>query len=241
MTEPKKNVVGMIQSNYIPWRGYFDFIDEVDTFVIYDDVQYTRKDWRSRNLIKTSTGPAWLTVPVLFTMKHPTLIQDTPISYAQDWIRKHIGTITSAYRNAPYFSEHSPDLFNIIRMKHNTISTLNVELILWAMKILGINTPILFSKDFHPVGVKTDRIIHILKQLSATGYLVGPSAKHYIDINRFKSEHINLEFKSNIYPEYPQLYGTFISNVSVIDLIFNCGEGGKTYIKSMIPNETTSS
>lgn len=236
MNKPKK-LVGMIQSNYIPWRGYFDFIDEVDVFIIYDDVQYTRKDWRNRNTINTANGPAWLTVPVTSSLTAPELIQDSLIVYSENWMRKHIGTVTSSYQKAPFFKPHAQGYFDILSAKHRTISELNVAIIRWAMEILGIKTPIGFSRDFDPQGDKTDRILDILNKMEATAYLVGPSAKNYIEVQKFKDAGIELEFKAYAYPEYPQIHGQFVGQVSVLDLIFNCGPDSRRYLKSTIANE----
>lgn len=230
-------VLGMIQSNYIPWRGYFDFIKSSDIFIIYDDVQYTRKDWRNRNIIKTANGPAWLTVPVIHSLSAPALVQDSLISYKENWIKKHIGTITLAYQKAPYFKRYSQDFFDILNSRHETISKLNVAIIQWAMNDLEIKTPIKFSKDFDPAGTRTDRILDIISKVEATSYLVGPSARSYIEVDKFKAAGIGLEFKGYSYPDYPQLHGPFDPKVSIIDLIFNCGPDSKNYIDSLVPNE----
>lgn len=236
-TQATSCVLGMIQSNYIPWRGYFDFINSSDVFVIYDDVQYTAKDWRNRNIIKTANGPLWLTVPVLHSLKSPELIQDTLISYDQNWMRKHIGTVKSAYLRAPFFKEFSPDYFDILNSKHETISSLNVALIRWVMNLLDIKTPILFSRDLNPVGFRTDRILDIIAKIGATSYLVGSSAQSYIEVDKFKAAGIGLEFKTYSYLEYPQLHGPFDPNVSIIDLIFNCGPESSKYLENLVPNE----
>jgi hypothetical protein len=230
-------VLGMIQSNYIPWRGYFDFINSSDLFIIYDDVQYTAKDWRNRNIIKTANGPAWLTVPVKHSLKDPRLIQDSLISYEDNWMRKHIGTVTSAYLRAPFFKKYSQDYFDILNSKHETISKLNVELILWVMNLLNIKTPILFSRDFNPAGVRTDRILNIIAKVQATSYLVGRSAQSYLETDKFKAAGIGLEFKTYSYREYPQLHGPFEPHVSIIDLIFNCGPDSPDYLKNLVPND----
>jgi hypothetical protein len=230
-------VLGMIQSNYIPWRGYFDFIKSSDVFVIYDDVQYTAKDWRNRNIVKTATGPTWVTVPVAHSLSSPKTILESCILYDRDWARKHVGTVTSAYARAPFFKRYAQGYFDLLHSKFETISQLNVALIRWAMDILEIKTPILFSTDFNPTGVRTDRILDIVAKIGAKQYLVGPSAQSYIEVDKFKAAGIDLEFKTYSYPEYPQLHGKFDPRISIIDLIFNCGPTSANYIKSMMPNE----
>lgn len=234
---PTPCILGMIQSNYIPWRGYFDFINSSDVFVVYDDVQYTAKDWRNRNIIKTANGPAWLTVPVVHSLSAPKLIQDSLISYDQNWMRKHIGTVTAAYLRAPYFKKYSQEYFDILNSKHETISQLNVALIRWVMGVLEIKTPILFSKDFNPKGERTDRILDIIAKLGATDYLLGRSAQSYIEVDKFEASGIGLDYKTYSYVEYPQLHGIFQPQVSIIDLIFNCGPDSGGYIQNLVPNE----
>lgn len=228
--------IGMIQSNYIPWRGYFDFIDDVDLFVFYDDVQYTRKDWRNRNRIKTSSGLLWLSVPVQFTMNDMVLVQDAKIDYSQQWIRKHVNSIRLAYSKAPFFDKYFQEFVDIISEKHETISKLNISLIKWCIKHLNIQSEIKMSLEFNSEGFRTDRIIDIMKKVNATSFLVGLAAKSYIEEDKFKKAGINLEYKVYDYLDYPQLHGKFESNVSILDLLFNCGEGSRKYLKSLKPN-----
>src|SRR6188474_3070154 len=130
--------VGMIQSNYVPWRGYFDFIDDVDLFIFYDDVRYTHRNWRNRNRIKTVSGPLWLTVPVVHG--NDTLIQDARIDYSRDWIEKHVRTLSIAYAKAPHFRECAEECFAILRERYPTISALNVALCRWVMGKLRVAT-----------------------------------------------------------------------------------------------------
>lgn len=229
--------VGMIQSNYIPWRGYFDFIDDVDLFIFYDDVQYTRKDWRNRNKIKTQQGLIWLTVPVKFSMNQLVNINDATIDYSNPWVRKHINSIKVAYSKAPFFEKYFSEFESILQIKYENLSDLNIALILWCMRHLNINTETRMSSEFNPVGYRTDRIIDILKKVKATSYLVGPAAKDYIEVDRFKNAEIALEFKKYDYAEYNQLHGKFEPNVSVMDLMFNCGDDSRKYLKSLQNNE----
>lgn len=229
--------VGIIQSNYIPWRGYFDLIDDVDLFIFYDDVQYTKNDWRNRNRIKTANGLIWLTIPVLFKLSEKTSIQDAKIDYKKHWLRKHEDSILFSYAKAPFFKDYAEDLFSILNKKYVTISELNITLIKWIMQKININTEIKMSSEFRSTGIKTARLINILKQAGATSYLSGPSAKAYLDAKMFRTAGIDLEYKGYEYIEYPQLYGKFEPQVSIIDLLFNCGENSIEYLKSLSPNE----
>jgi hypothetical protein len=224
----------MIQSNYIPWRGYFDFIDDCELFVFYDDVQYTHKDWRNRNRIKTHAGPIWLSVPVIHDRS--TIIQEAKIDYASRWVDKHIRTLGLAYGKAPYFGRYGERFFSILRQRPATISELNVLACKWVMEELGIRTQVRMSHEFGVHGDKYGRPLKILKHLGATSYLSGPSAMPYTDSVAFTESGIGLEFKVYDYPEYPQLHGAFEPNVSVLDLLFNCGPESRRYLKSRSPN-----
>ena len=229
--------VGIIQSNYIPWRGYFDLIDDVDLFIFYDDVQYAKHSWRNRNKIKTQNGLIWLTVPVLFSLNTGTLIQSAKIDYSSNWVKKHVDSIKFSYSKAPFFKMYSEDFFDILNQKFETISELNLNINKWIIEKLDIGTKIKMSSEFNGVGSKTDRLIDILTKARATSYLSGPAAKDYLEIEKFKKAGIDLEYKVYEYYEYPQRYGKFEPNVSVLDLLFNCGEDSKDYLKSLKPNE----
>lgn len=227
--------VGIIQPNYLPWRGYFDFIDDVDLFIFYDDVQYTHRDWRNRNVIKTRDGLCWISVPV----KHDrgTLINSAIIDHSQRWIEKHIKTISLAYAKAVYFQKYHEELFEIIRKKHETISELNIDLIKFFMKTLGIKTKTKLSSELNIYGNKYERPLKILKKIGATSYLSGPAAKPYTNANDYYEAGIKLYYKSYEYLPYSQLWGAYEPNLSIIDLLFNCGPEAFLMIKSITKNE----
>lgn len=228
--------VGIIQSNYIPWRGYFDFIDDVDLFVLYDDVQYSKGDWRNRNKIKTPHELMWLSVPVKYR-KLSQRINDTPIDYSQPWQRKHTNAVKTNYHKAPYYHLYADEFFAIIEQRFETISDLNIMLSRWVMEKLSITTPLRMSSEFSPVGSKTDRLIDILKKVNANTYLSGPKAKDYLETEKFVAVEIQLEYKSYQYRDYPQLWGPFEPAVTILDLLFNCGEYSREYLKSLRENE----
>lgn len=220
----------MIQSNYLPWRGYFDFIDDCDLFMFYDDVQYTHKDWRNRNRIKTHAGPIWLSVPVIHDSS--TLIENASIDHADRWAAKHVRSITLAYQKAPHFGRYAPGLFDIIQSKPATISELNISLCRYLMQQLGITTTLRKSSEFGIAGDKFERPLKILRALGATSYLAGPAARPYTDAAAFRDAGIELAFKTYDYGEYPQLHGPFVPDVSVIDLLFQCGPASRAHLKS---------
>lgn len=228
--------VGIVQSNYIPWRGYFDFIDDVDLFIFHDDLQYTKCDWRNRNKIKTPNGLLWLSVPVKYH-KTSQQICDTQIDYSQSWQQKHINQIKTHYHKAPFYHLYADEFFTMIAQKFETISKLNISLIKWCMSKLLIDTPLRMSSEFSPVGSKTDRLIDILQKADATTYLSGPKAKDYLEPEKFAEAGIQLQYKLYQYKDYPQLWVPFEPAVTILDLLFNCGESSREYLKSLIENE----
>ncbi len=227
--------VGIIQSNYLPWRGYLDFIGDCDVFVFHDDLQYTKGDWRNRNRIKTSRGETWISVPV----HHGTVSQricDTEIDYSQPWIRRHVNLITESYRDAPFFKAYAAELFERLNVRYESISELNIALLRWLLSVFGIGTRLEMSSAFSPSGPKTERLVGLLEAIGADCYLSGPAARAYLDEGMLRAAGIRLEYKCYDYPEYPQLWGGFVGNVSVIDLLFNMGPDAKDYLKSRQPN-----
>jgi hypothetical protein len=221
--------IGTIQSNFLPWRGYFDFIHEVDLFIIHDDIQYTKGDWRNRNKVKTPHGTRWITVPVNYRQTNQ-LIEETTIENSKPWARGMLSRIQNSYQKAPHFEPYFSELSGLLFEPAATISDLNLRLIKWVCAQLEIKTPITFSRQYHPQGVKTERLIGILKQLDATTYLSGPSAQAYLKPELFEQAGIRLEYKIYDYPEYEQLYPPFEPAVSVIDLLFMMGKDSKAYL-----------
>jgi hypothetical protein len=227
--------VGIIQSNYIPWRGYFDFIDSVDLFVFHDDLQYTKGDWRNRNKIKTANGLKWLTVPVHYCQT-TQLICETAIDYSTKWQINHKNQIKASYRETPFLSDVLFLLEEAYSYNDKTISQLNIRLIRMICAYLKIETPFVMSAEYGLTGAKTERLIQLLNQLGASTYVSGPSANNYLDENLFRESGIDLEYKKYEYQPYPQNGGDFEGRVSVIDLLANCGPGSTNYLKSLTPN-----
>lgn len=227
--------VGVIQSSYIPWRGYFDFIASVDRFVFHDDIQYTKSDWRNRNRIKTPKGTEWLTVPVHYK-DVSQLICETTIDDSTVWQQKHLRKVQENYHDAPYAKVALGILASAQVDDSSTISDLNIELTRRICEYLGIGTPLMCSSELALVGTKTDRLIDLLKKLHATTYLSGPSADAYLDKDAFRKNGIRLEYKSYDYAPYPQLWGPFEGAVTVLDLIANCGPEAKNHIRSRVPD-----
>lgn len=225
--------IAVVQSNYIPWRGYFDLIHSVDEFILYDDVQYTIRDWRNRNIIKTQNGPRWLTIPVEVKGKYLQKIKDAVIS-DPTWGRKHLAAIIHNYSRAKYFPMHR-ELFEdlYLRSEDKLLSHINYRFIVAICQILGISTTISWSMGYDLIGDKTERLVHLCLQAGATAYLSGPSAKVYLDEDLFARQGITVTYMDySDYPKYRQLYPPFEPSVSVIDLILNEGPNSIRYMKS---------
>lgn len=227
--------IAILQSNYIPWKGYFDLINKVDEFVLYDCVQYTKRDWRNRNKIKTTNGLLWLTIPVVQENQFQK-ISEIKINELS-WAKNHWKTISQSYAKAAFFKEYK-DVFEDLYLGCNEeyLSDVNYRFITAVNKILGINTVIRKSSEFKLVDGQTEKLLNICKQCNADTYLSGPAAKDYFDENLATQENIKVEWMDySGYPEYNQLYPPFEHGVSILDLIFNEGPNAKNYMKSFNP------
>lgn len=224
--------VAILQSNYIPWKGYFDLIAYVDEFILLDDVQYTKRDWRNRNKIKTRRGEQWLSVPVNVKGKYYQKINQAEID-GTEWQQSHWRVIKENYGNAKFFHEIESWLEPLYKDNYfSHLSKMNREFIEAICSYLSINTTISNSSDYELVEGRIDRLIDICKQSGATEYISGPSAKEYMDDKLFVSNNITLSwFDYSGYSEYSQLWGEFKHDVSILDLLFNCGKDAPDYMR----------
>lgn len=224
--------VAILQSNYIPWKGYFDIIGSVDAFVLYDDMQYTKNDWRNRNKIKTQNGLQWLSIPVRQESLHQK-INETKITDPK-WNINHWRSISQSYAKAPFFKvykERFEALF--LEAKSEYISDINRHFIEAINAMLGITTKIYDSREFVLAEGKSERLLALCQELRATTYLSGPAARDYLDEKIFRDAGMNVEWMDySGYAEYHQLFPPFEHGVSVIDLILNEGENAKNFLKS---------
>ncbi|GAA4337549.1 WbqC family protein [Variovorax defluvii] len=228
--------IAIVQSNYIPWKGYFDLIACVDEFILFDDMQYTRRDWRNRNQIKTPQGLQWLTVPVRVKGKYFQTIRDTELD-GQEWASAHWKALVQNYRRAPHFEAVAEWLEPLYLGPQETLlSRLNRRLIESICRYLGIDTPVRNSWDYRLHEGKTERLAHLCRQAGGQEYVSGPAAREYIDEQVFKDMDIRVSwFDYAGYPEYPQLWGAFAHNVSILDLLFNCGPEAHRYMRYVQP------
>lgn len=222
--------VAILQSNYIPWKGYFDLIASVDEFILYDDMQFTKNDWRNRNKIKTPKGLEWVSIPVGANIDRK--IRDVRLP-ATGWALKHLKTFQLNYAKSKCFDEVFPKLEQLYLVSESlNLSEFNRSLIQFVCDSLGITTKISNSWDYCVEGGKTERLVNICLQSQASIYISGPSAQAYIDKNLFDREQIELKWADySGYLEYPQLWGGFEHGVTVLDLLFNCGSDSCKYMK----------
>ncbi|MAZ01609.1 MAG: hypothetical protein CMN56_00555 [Sneathiella sp.] len=226
--------VAIVQSNYIPWKGYFDLIASVDRFILYDDMQFTRRDWRNRNKIKTPQGLTWLTVPVLSKGKYFQTIKDTRID-GTAWAAKHWKSIETNYARAPHFKMMA-DTFRPAYEKDipDFLSELNAKLIRKVCEFLNIDAIVESSADYDLVDGPSARLADLCKQVGADVYVSGPLARDYLDISLFSEKGVEVEwFDYSGYPIYDQLWGEFEHGVSILDLISNTGLTAPNYMKNV--------
>jgi len=223
--------LAVLQSNYIPWKGYFDIIHDVDLFLFYDEVQYTKNDWRNRNQILTDTGLKWLTIPCGYDITRK--ICEVKIKNEFDWQKQHYNLIKHCYSKAPFYKKYEDFLnyvyldkeweylYEINRFIIKTIST----------EFLGIKVQFADSRDYPTFGSGHEKLLSLVKATGADTYISGPAAKDYIITNDYKQAGIEIIWKEYFgYPEYKQLYEPFRHNVSILDLLFNTGENANRNI-----------
>lgn len=226
--------IAILQSNYIPWKGYFELISAVDEFILYDDMQFTKNDWRNRNRIKTSNGVTWLSVPVGSDIHRR--IRDVRLP-ANSWAEQHWKTLMLNYRSAACFEDVACWLEPLyLKNDVEDLSSLNRKFIEAISRYLDITTKISNSWDYALVEGKTERLVSLCQQAEATTYLSGPSARGYLDEALFQRAGVEVQWMNyGPYSEYPQLWGEFVHEVSVLDMLFNCGKDAACYVNLVRP------
>jgi hypothetical protein len=226
-------IIAIHQPNFIPWLGYFYKMAHCDTFVLLDDVQYTKNSFINRNRIKTSQGELWLTMPVTTSGKFGQLINETILTQKELHVKKILSTIKLNYSQAPFFQVYFGEFEQILQTPNNSLSELNIELIRWICKKLEIHTQIVKSSDLHINSEleSTERLVAICQKLEAKCYLSGMGAFKYQDDAIFNTNGITLSKNKFVPPVYQQLWKEFIPSLSILDTLFNCGEQTIKYIQ----------
>lgn len=214
--------VAIMQPTYMPWIGYFALMQQVDHFVLLDDVQFSKQSWQQRNRVKSKSGPIWLSVPVLSKGKSKQLISEVRISSDTTWSDKHFSAIEACYGGSPYWKENEPWLSEFYANPPNELLTLNRTAILLIRQQLGIDTPIVLSSELNAASGRVDRLVDICQHLGADEYISPIGSFDYLrDSNEFRDAGIQLRFQNFRHPQYEQINGDFTPFMSVIDLLCN--------------------
>jgi hypothetical protein len=224
-----------VQSSYIPWKGYFDLIAQVDEFVFLDEVQYTRRDWRNRNRIKVDGQLRWLTIPVEVKGRYHQRIDETRIA-DHAWAGEHLATLVHAYRRAPHFDETAALLEPLYRRHAETdlLSEVNTSFVAAICEHLGISTRLSRSTDYRTGAERSRRLLDLCVAVGADEYLSGPAARDYLDVAAFEAAGVAVRWADySGYPEYRQLGGAFEHGVSIVDLLFNTGPTARDHMKGI--------
>jgi hypothetical protein len=223
--------VAIVQSNYVPWKGYFDLMAAVDEFIVYDEVQYTRRDWRNRNRFKSPTGVRWLSVPVKVKGRYLQRIDETLVS-DPGWAQQHWSALSTWYRAAPFFDRYREVLEEAyLRSDDRHLSKVNRRFLELLARLIDVTTAVRSSAEYSSQGTKTARLVAICESAGATTYLSGPSARSYLDEAMFAHAGIEVAWMDySGYPEYPQLYPPFEHHVSILDLLFSVGPEASNYL-----------
>jgi hypothetical protein len=227
----------LLQSNYIPWKGYFDLIAAADEFVIFDEVQFTKNDWRNRNRITLNGKLHWLTIAIKTSGAAKQSIQSATVS-GPDWSRVHWETLRQAYRKTVYFDEIAHSLENAYSRAAalDRLTEINELFLRTICEILGITTKIIRGDIVERAAkTPTQRIVEICKERGATEYLSGPAARVYLEEDLLRDAGLTLQFADySDYPIYTQQMPNFEHGVSIVDALFQCGaQTTRSMLKSM--------
>lgn len=230
---PKPQVVAIHQPNFLPWPGFFYKWMKSQMLVLLDDVQFIKRSIINRVKIKTPQGESWLTIPVIQKGRYHQTIAETEIQHALDWKKKVLGSIEACYGKAPFFPQYYPALKIIIQGDHELLVDINVDLIKWTAREIGIQVPLTRSSELQGVtGTSSERLASICKALGADRYLSGFGGQKYQEEDVFKEYNIELMVYDFSPPLYPQLFGDFIPGLSTLDLLMNCGPQSRDILLS---------
>ena len=224
-------IIAVHQPNYIPYPGFFYKLLKSDIFVFLDNVQFSRRSFTHRNRIKGSQcKPIWLTVPVYKKGRFFQKINQVMINKTVNWQKKHFRTLRMNYADAPFFHYYEQTLKEIYFQDWDRLIDVNIALFNFVIETLRIKKKIYLASELKLEGSKTDLLISIVKTLNGDIYLSGAGGRNYIDEEKFKKEHIEIRYYQYGSFVYPQLWGKFIPNLSILDLLFNCGEESRNMI-----------
>lgn len=220
------------QPVYLPWLGLFHKIALADSFVSFNQVQYLPKDWNNRNRIKTQQGPIWLTVPVLRKGYLEKTISMIEVNNNESWRRKHWRSILSNYRSAPYFAKYADFFEDVYQREWRLLTDLDEYMLRWFLDTLGLRVEFRSASDFDFQGEKSSLVLDMCRQLGAETYIFGALGRAYANLKEFEEASVRVVFQNYLHPEYLQQFGPFISNLSILDLLFNCGDASLEILMS---------
>lgn len=211
-------IVTIHQPDFLPWLGFFDRWARADLYVVLDDVQFIRRGWQHRDLIKTAQGPAWLTVPVCKKGRFAERIRDVETEDGP-WRRKHLATLHAAYARAPYFKSIFPLLEEAYAKEHRRLLDLNLDLLRLAAAQLGISRPLALASDAPQAESGSLRLVRLCQVHGADTYLTGQGSRNYLDEGAFRAAGVTVAWQDYVHPTYPQLHGPFVEKLSVLDYL----------------------
>lgn len=220
------------QPVYLPWLGLFHKIALADQFIAFDQVQYQPKDWNNRNRIKTPQGPIWLSVPVLRKGYLERNISDIEINNVEPWARKHWRSMKLAYAKAPHFARYADFFEDTYARRWHTLVELNAYMLAWFLDTLGIKVPVCSAGEWHFQGEKSALVLDMCRQVGASQYIFGAQGRDYADLAAFTEAGVKAHFQDYRHPAYPQLHGAFEPYLSIVDLLFNCGDASRDILLS---------
>jgi hypothetical protein len=220
------------QPDFVPWLGFFDRLIKADVFVILDDVQFLRRGWQNRNRIKTPDGWRWLTVPVKQKGKFSQPINQVVLANDTPWRRKHLGALVSGYSGAPNFDQIYPEILKVYDKNDFLLIDFNMSLIKLVLDILNIDIPIRFASEFNFATRKSHLLVDLVRALDGDTYLSGQGARSYMDEKLFLEHGIETRWQEFKHPQYNQLHGEFIPDLSIMDVLFNCGSGARKLLSA---------
>jgi hypothetical protein len=225
--------IAIMQPTYLPWCGYFGMMHSVDLFIFLDSVQFDKRSWQQRNQIKSANGAQWLTVPVLSKGKRTQKINQVELDISSKFDAKHIKSIDHNYKKTSYFDETSESIFSAMKRTELNLAEYNIGIVETINKLLGITTKTICSSNLSSNGNKADLLSSICVEVGATEYISPPGSKSYIDeTDAFDKVNLPVKYFKFKHPTYKQLYGDFIENISIVDLLMNCGNKSLNLIES---------
>jgi hypothetical protein len=220
------------QPNLYPYGGFFAKAACVDEFIIVDTVQYVKKEYHNRNKIKFSDGTAkWLSIPVKNAGRYKQLIKDTEIDNSKDWRNSHLRTFELNYKKTPFFAEIFPLLEKLLSHEHSMLATYNIAFIREVFEYLKINVRLSIASGLNIYGTSTELIFNVCKAVNASVYVHGIHSLDYVDFKYLAENGVQSKIQYFIPPVYTQINGAFIPNLSIIDVLFNCGKESRTILE----------